>query len=98
MDTRGWLNEKGDLKPSIGLPLLIGLGVTGAVLVAWLIWLIFTDLWLFIKVALGAIFGAVGFVVVFLIVGYIYMKIEDFARKYGGSKKRNFDDEFWYIP
>lgn len=98
MDTRGWLNEREDLKPSIGLPLAIGLGVVGAVLVAWLIWLMFTDLWLFIRVALGAIAGAIGFVVVFLIVGFIYMKIEDFARVYGGSKKRNFSDEFWDIP
>ncbi len=98
MDTRGWLNEKEDLKPSIGLPLAIGLGVVGAVLVALLIWLMFTDLWLFIRVTLGAIFGAIGFVAVFLIVGFIYMKIEDFARRYGGSEKRNFNDEFWDIP
>lgn len=94
MDTRGWLNEKEDLKPSIGLPLAIGLGVVGAVLVALLIWLMFTDLLLFIKVAFGVISGAIGFVVVLLIVDFIYLKIEDFARAYGGSKKRNFSDEF----
>lgn len=94
MDTQGWLNEKEDLKPSIGLPLAIGLGVVGAVLVALLIWLMFTDLWLFIKVAFGVISGAIGFVVVLLIGDFIYLKIEDFARRYGGSKKRNFSDEF----
>lgn len=92
MDTRGWLNEKGDLKPSIGVPLAIGIGLVGLALVIWLIWLMFTDFILFMGVLIGGFFGLIGLGAVFCAVVFIYMKIEDFARMNGGSKKRNFGD------
>lgn len=92
MDTREWLNEEGDLKPSIGLPLAIGIGAVGLILVGWLIWLMFTDILLFFGILIGGFCGLIGLGCVFCAVCFIYMKIEDFARANGGSNKRNFGD------
>lgn len=92
MNTRSWLNENDDLKPSIGWPIAIAIGLAGLALVVWLIYLMFTDIWLFFGILIGGAAGLFGLVLVLGAVCFIYMKIEDFARANGGSRKRNFDD------